>query len=187
MTTNDREVPHETRVFVDIVVVPGAGSLQAVIGRDAQFAMAPGTFQLMAYEQGRRLVAVMSILTRNAVNIVMHRDVARERGVTEKSPLADKVRALKGLKLSGFARGALGHQIIVHYLLKVGLDPQKDVQIVGLGTSPALLVAATISPTIGGPSSRSVTNRPAAISAAANGLRCSEYPTLLSTRSLTAS
>jgi hypothetical protein len=104
MTTNDREVPHETRVFVDIVVVPGAGSLQAVIGRDAQFAMAPGTFQLMAYEQGRRLVAVMSILTRNAVNIVMHRDVARERGVTEKSPLADKVRALKGLKLSGFTR-----------------------------------------------------------------------------------
>lgn len=126
---------------VEIVVVPGAGSVQAVFARDSHFAMAPGTHQLIAYERGQRLLAVMSILTRLSVNVVMHKDVARERGITEKSSLADKVRALKGLKISGFATGALAHQVIVYHLLKVGLDPQKDVQIVGLGTAPALLVA----------------------------------------------
>src|SRR5437870_7250599 len=50
---------------VEVVVVPGAGSLQAVLARDAQFTIAPGTFQLVAYERGQRLVGVMSILTRN--------------------------------------------------------------------------------------------------------------------------
>ncbi len=126
---------------VEIIVVPGSGSLKAVFSRDAHFALAPGTHQLVAYEHGQRLVAVMSILTRLSVNIVMHRDVAKERGITEKSPLADKIRALKDLKISGFTAGAFGHQIIVHYLLKAGLDPQKDIQIVGLGTAPALLMA----------------------------------------------
>jgi NitT/TauT family transport system substrate-binding protein len=126
---------------VEVVVVPGAGALKAVFSRDAQFALAPGTHQLVAYDHGQRLVAVMSILTRLSVNIVMHKDVAKERGITEKSPLADKIRALKGLKISGFTAGAFGHQIIVHYLLKAGLDPQKDIQIVGLGTAPALLMA----------------------------------------------
>jgi NitT/TauT family transport system substrate-binding protein len=126
---------------VEVVVVPGAGSVQALFARDSHFALAPGTYQLMTYERGQRLVSVMSILTRLSLNIVMHKDVARERGITEQSPLSDKVRALKGLKLSGFATGSFGYQVIVHYLLKAGLDPQKDVEIVGLGTAPALLVA----------------------------------------------
>jgi len=126
---------------VDVVIVPGTGSVQAVFSGDSHFALAPGTHQLIAYERGRRLVASMSILTRNSINIVMHRDVARERGITERTPLAEKVRALKGLKLSGFATGAFAHQVMVHYLLKAGMDPQKDVQIVGLGTAPSLLLA----------------------------------------------
>jgi len=131
----------EEGLDVEVVVVPGAGSLQAVFSRDAHFALAPGTHQLVAFERGQRLVAVMSILTRNSVNIVMHKDVARERGITAQSPLADKIRALKGLKISGFSSGAFAHQVVVHYMLKAGFDPQKDVQIVGLGTAPALLMA----------------------------------------------
>lgn len=131
----------EEGLDVDVVVVPGAGSLQAVFSRDAHFALAPGTHQLVAYERGQRLIAVMSILTRNSVNIVMHKDVARERGITARSSLPDKIRALKGLKISGFTAGAFAHQVIVHYMQKAGLDPQKDVEIVGFGTAPALLVA----------------------------------------------
>src|SRR5712691_6694983 len=88
----------EEGLDVDIVVVPGPGSLHAVFSRDSDVALAPGIYQLMAYERGQRLVSVMSILTRLAVNIVMHKDVAKEWGITDKSPLADKIRALKGLK-----------------------------------------------------------------------------------------
>lgn len=131
----------EEGLDVEIVVIPGARSLQAVLSRDADFALAPGTHQLLAYERGQRLVAVMSILTRLSVNVVMHKDAASERGITEKSSLVDKIRALKGLKVSGATTAAFARQIITHYFLKVGLDPQKDVEFVALGTAPALLVA----------------------------------------------
>jgi NitT/TauT family transport system substrate-binding protein len=131
----------EEGLDADILVVPGAGAVQALIARDVHFAMAPGTQQLVAYERGQRFVSVMSILTRNSINVVMHKEVARERGITEKSPLAEKIRALKGLKMASLATGALAYQVMHHYLLKAGLDPQKDVQIVALGTAPSLLLA----------------------------------------------
>jgi NitT/TauT family transport system substrate-binding protein len=131
----------EEGLDVDLVVVRGPGAVQALIARDVHLAMTPGDQQLVAYERGQRLVSVMSILTRNAINVVMHKEVARERGITEKSPLVDKIRALKGLKMASLATGALPYHVMTHYLLKAGLDPQRDVQIVGLGAAPSLLLA----------------------------------------------
>lgn len=131
----------EAGVDVEIIVIPGPASLQAVIAGDAQFALIPGTYQLMAHEKGQRLPAVMSVLTRNSINIVMHQEAARTKGITDKSPLADKIRALKGLKLAASTPGSISHQVFVYYLLKAGLDPQKDAEIVGLGSEPARLAA----------------------------------------------
>jgi sulfonate transport system substrate-binding protein len=128
-------------IDVEIVVIPGPASLQAVISGDAQFALIPGTYQLMAHEKGQRLPAVMSVLTRNSINIVMHKEAARAKGISERSPLADKIRALKGLKLAAITPGSISHQVFVYYLLKAGLDPEKDAQIVGLGSEPARLAA----------------------------------------------
>jgi sulfonate transport system substrate-binding protein len=126
---------------VEIVVAPGTASIQAVVARDAQFTMAPGTYQLLAYEKGQRLLSAMSILTRNAINIVLHKDVATAKGITDKSPLAEKIKAMKGLRISGGTPGGFAHQVLNFHLLRVGLDPQKDVDVVGLGTTPALLAA----------------------------------------------
>ena len=63
----------EEGLDVEVVVIPGPASLQAVIAGDAQFALIPGTYQLLAHEKGQRLPAVMSILTRNAINVVIDR------------------------------------------------------------------------------------------------------------------
>lgn len=126
---------------VDIVTVAGGGSLQALIARDAQFCVTPGTYQMQAYEKGQPLIATGTTLTRNAINIVMHKDVARDRGITEKSPLMDKVKALKGLRLSGTAVGSFSYQMLLYYLLKAGIDPQKDVQLIGIGAGPPMVLA----------------------------------------------
>jgi NitT/TauT family transport system substrate-binding protein len=131
----------EEGLDVDIVVAPGPGAVQAVLSRDAQFTVAVATYQIAAYERGQPLLALMSVLTRNSVNVVMHKEVARAKGISEKSPLADKIRALKGLKLSGLTPGSFTQQVLLYYLLKAGLDPQKDVEMVGLGTAAALLTA----------------------------------------------
>ncbi len=131
----------EEGLDVDVVLAAGAACIQAVLARDAQFAVAPGTYHLMSYEKGQRLVALASILNRNAINVVVHKDVARERGITDKSPLAEKIKALKGLKLSGAAVGSFSYQVLTYYLLRAGFDPHKDVQLIGVGTAPAMLAA----------------------------------------------
>jgi sulfonate transport system substrate-binding protein len=126
---------------VEIVTVAGGGSLQALIARDAQVCLTPGTYQMQAYEKGQPLIATATILTRNAINLVMHKDVARERGITDKSPLADRIRALKGLKVSGTAVGSFSYQMMLYYLLKAGLDPHRDVEMIGIGAGPAMVLA----------------------------------------------
>jgi len=131
----------EEGLDVEIVTVAGGGALQALLARDAQVCVSPSTYQLQAWEKGQKLLAVGSILTRNSINVVMHKDVAREKGITEKSPLMDKIKALKGLKLSGVAVGSFSYQVMTYYLLKAGLDPQKDVELIGIGAGPAMVLA----------------------------------------------
>src|SRR5205809_216741 len=126
---------------VEIITVSGGGSLQALIARDAQFCVTPGTYQMQAFEKGQPLLATAAIMNRNAINVVMHEDVAREKGITEKTPLADKIKALKGLKLSGVAVGSFSYQVMLYYLQKAGIDPQKDVQLIGIGSGPAMVLA----------------------------------------------
>ena len=126
---------------VEIVTVSGGGSLQALIARDAQFCVTPGTYQMQAFEKGQPLLATAAIMNRNAINVVMHKNVAREKGITEKTPLADKIKALKGLKLSGVAVGSFSYQVMLYYLQKAGIDPQKDVQLIGIGSGPAMVLA----------------------------------------------
>jgi NitT/TauT family transport system substrate-binding protein len=131
----------EEGLDVEIVTVAGGGSLQALIARDAQFTVAPATYQIEAYQKGQKLLSTMSIMNRNAINVVMHKDVAREKGIGEKSPLADKIKALKGLKLSGVAVGSFSYEMLTYYLLKAGIDPKKDVELIGIGAGPAMVLA----------------------------------------------
>jgi NitT/TauT family transport system substrate-binding protein len=131
----------EEGLDVEILTVAGGGALQALIARDAQFTVAPATYQIEAHQKGQKLLSTMSLLTRNAINVVMHKDVARERGITDKTPLADKIKALKGLKLSGVAVGSFSYEMLTYYLLKAGLDPKRDVELIGIGAGPPMVLA----------------------------------------------
>ncbi|MBI3637402.1 MAG: ABC transporter substrate-binding protein [Candidatus Rokubacteria bacterium] len=131
----------EEGLDVEIVTVAGGASLQALIAKDAQFCVTPSTYQIQAWTKGQKLIATGSIMNRNAINVVMHKDVAKEKGITEKTPLAEKIKALKGLKLSGTAVGSFSYEVLVYYLLRAGIDPQKDVQLIGIGAGPAMALA----------------------------------------------
>src|SRR5256885_16915166 len=93
---------------------------------------------MQAFEKGQPLLATAAIMNRNAINVVMHKDVAREKGITEKTPLADKIKALKGLKLSGVAVGSFSYQVMLYNLQKAGIEPPKEAQTSGLGRGPTM-------------------------------------------------
>ena len=119
----------------------GGPDLQALISGDAEFNAAAGTYQADAFRQGQRIINVFNYLDKNVVNVAMHADVAKEKGITEQSPLADKLAALKGLKFGATRPGALTFQQAEYHVRSAGLKPQDDVQVVGAGEGPALLAA----------------------------------------------
>jgi NitT/TauT family transport system substrate-binding protein len=131
----------EEGLDMEVVEAPGAKTVQAVLSRDAEFTATPGTYQISTHAQGQRLLSVASLLARNSINVVMHKAVAAERGITERTPLAEKLKALKGLKMSGLAPGSFSYQVLLNYIQQAGLDLQKDVTLIGIGSGGALLAA----------------------------------------------
>ncbi len=119
----------------------GGPDLQALIAGEADFNVGAGTYQTDAFRQGRRILNVFNTLERNVVNFAMHVDVARERGITEKTPFKEKLAALRGLKLGGTRPGALTYQQAEYLVRTAGFTPQKEVQVLAAGEGAALIAA----------------------------------------------
>lgn len=119
----------------------GGPDLQALIAGEADFTIGAGTYQTDAFRQGRRIINVFNTLDKNIVNFAMHVDVAKEKGVAEKTPFKDKLAAIRGLKLGGTRPGALTYQQAEYVVRLAGFTPQKEVQVVGAGEGPALIAA----------------------------------------------
>ncbi|HVO93000.1 MAG TPA: ABC transporter substrate-binding protein, partial [Terriglobales bacterium] len=75
------------------------------------------------------------------INWAMHKESARSKGITESTPLADKVKALKGLTVGVTNPGALTAHLAAFVIRKAGLNPQQDVHIVPIGSGPTWLAA----------------------------------------------
>jgi len=119
----------------------GGPDTQALISGDVQFNITPGTNHLDAFKAGQRLVAVYNAIDKNLINVVIRADVAQRLGITPKTPLADKLKALKGLTIAATRPGALTFQQAEAMVKRAGYEPQKDVKIVGAGEGPALIAA----------------------------------------------
>ena len=119
----------------------GGPDTQALITGDVQFNITPGTNHLDAFTQGKKLVAVYNAVDKNMINVVMRADVAKRLGITAQTPLADKLKALKGLTIAATRPGALTFQQAESMVRRAGYEPQKDVKIVGAGEGMALIAA----------------------------------------------
>ncbi|MFQ5913095.1 MAG: ABC transporter substrate-binding protein [Nitrospinota bacterium] len=129
---------------IDLKVISTAGGgphLQAVIAGQAQFTASPGTYQINAMKQGKKVIGVYNILKRNIIGVVIHKDVAARLGVTEKTPFKEKLKKIRGLTLGITRPGALTF-ILAEYLAgKAGLDPRRDVRILGVGGGATIVPA----------------------------------------------
>lgn len=84
---------------------------------------------------------VHDILDRVTLTLVMRTEVADQKGVSPDSPLEERLKALKGLKIGVTSPGAPSDTYTRFYLRSVGLNPERDVEIVPLDSAPALLAA----------------------------------------------
>jgi len=132
----------EEKIDIDVTSTNGGGpDIRALIAGDVDFSFTTGDNVILAQQEGKKLVMVMSGLNKLFINWAMHKDVAKSKGVTESMPLAEKIKALKGLTIGMTNPGALTAHLAAFVVRKAGYNPQQDVNIIPIGSGPTWLAA----------------------------------------------
>lgn len=130
------------KLDVEVTSTNGGGpDIRALIAGDVDFSYTTGDNVILARQEGKKLVMVMSALNRLFINWAMHKDVAKAKGITESMPLIDKIKALKGLTVGVTNPGALTAHLAAFVIRKAGYNPQQDVHIIPIGSGPTWLAA----------------------------------------------
>ena len=132
----------EEGIGLEVIVTQGDGpNVQALLAKDVDFSASAPHHLYRLYLEGKPLLGVVNMMNRSAINFVMHKDVAKQRGITAETPLSAKLKALKGLTIGVTRPGALTYHLAVYFTKKAGYQPQKDVQILAVGGGPAIIAA----------------------------------------------
>jgi NitT/TauT family transport system substrate-binding protein len=129
---------------LEVEIIPTSGDgpdIDALIAGSVQFTISTPNRLLTSYEQGKPLLAIMNIANKMAIDCVMNKTVAERLGVNGTTPLMDKFKALRGLKAAGTRPGAFTYLVLVDYAKRAGLDPRRDVQLLGVGGTNAMIPA----------------------------------------------
>ena len=127
---------------VEVIITRGDGpDVQALMASEVEFVATPPHHLYTLYLQNRRLQGVCGLLGRCGINIVLHKDVAAEKGVTEASPIAEKLAALRGVTIGTSAPGSLTYNLAQWYIQRGGMTPQREAKVVATGTGPAAIAA----------------------------------------------
>jgi NitT/TauT family transport system substrate-binding protein len=125
---------------VDIAQSGGSSSLQidAVLAGSAVFGH-PGTATaLQAIREGADL-KILGAIAKNQMVAVMSNDAIKKTSLPLDAPIADRVKALKGMIIGTNPVGSTYTQMLRYYLQQYGLDPDNDVRLVGVTDSSALI------------------------------------------------
>src|SRR5262244_3333287 len=98
----------EAGIDLEVVLTRGDGpDVQALMAKEVEFVATPPHHLYTLYLQNRKLLGIAGILGRCSSNLVISREVAVERGVSENSPFEQKLASLKGLTLGVSTPGSL--------------------------------------------------------------------------------
>jgi NitT/TauT family transport system substrate-binding protein len=129
-------------ISVDITVTGGGGpDIKALIAGDVDFSYTATDQVVLPWQEGKRLTIVMGVVPRALINWAMHKDVAHTKGISEKSPLVDKLKALRGLTIGTTQPGSLTANLAAYTLRKAGLVPQQDANVIPVGSGLTWLAA----------------------------------------------
>lgn len=122
-------------------VESGALGIAALVSGQVQFFDADPFQAVELRRQGRQILFIYNLTKRVTLDMVMHPEVARARNVSRQTPLAQRLAALRGLRLGITRPGAATDVYMRYYVRRAGMDPDRDVQILSIGGRGPLLAA----------------------------------------------
>jgi NitT/TauT family transport system substrate-binding protein len=128
---------------VEIVTTSGDGpDIDALISGGVNYTVTTPNRLFLAYQQGnKRIVGIANLMNRMAIDCWMNKALAQKLHVSVETPLKQRIMALKGQTVSGTRPGAFTYLLLVNYAMRFGLEPQKDIKIIGIGGPNALIPA----------------------------------------------
>ncbi|MBI2861960.1 MAG: ABC transporter substrate-binding protein [Chloroflexi bacterium] len=132
----------EEGLDIDWSIAGGAQVVAAVVGNSADFSLNAITPEVIkAIDAGQKVKEVAVTAQRGVLQLVLNKDIAKERGVTQQSSLADKAKALKGLTIAAFSVGGSTHNLLKAIIAEANLDPERDLTVTFIGSEPSLVAA----------------------------------------------
>lgn len=108
----------------------GGPDMQALLAGEVDYSFAYPGATLSAVAQNQPVVSIMAGNTQPVGNIVMRKDVAAKKGVTEESSFEDRVAALNGTKLGVSTAGSFFAQLADFFIKEYNLE---GVEVIPLG------------------------------------------------------
>jgi NitT/TauT family transport system substrate-binding protein len=128
---------------VDVTLAGGGPkAMSALLSDSVDFALGGATDQINAYRAGKRNVRVIGSLMKGlSLAVVMQNDLAKKLNLTPKTPLADRIIAMKGKNVSMTTPGSITDFFMRMLMLTHGFQPDKDVNLVPTGSNEAMLAS----------------------------------------------
>jgi NitT/TauT family transport system substrate-binding protein len=128
-------------VQVKVVSVNGdAAAIPALVSGSVQFAVSTSTPLFAAEKKSNKIEAVAPLCAEPPSQIVIAKDVAKQLGITDNTPVEQRIQALKGKHLAIRDVGG-GEQYTLNATLSAnGLNPA-DVHVSAIGAPTAILAA----------------------------------------------
>lgn len=138
MEAQDLDAEHGLDVQLDQAGASSTLSIEAVLSRDADIALAGPPSALAAIREGAPLTILGSIANNQQV-MVMRPDVVDRLGVAPDAPVAERMEALRGLTIGTNPSGSTYQTLLRNELSRFGLNPDQDVTMVGIQDPNALV------------------------------------------------
>lgn len=127
---------------VDVVLAGGGPkTMTALLGGGGQFSASVLLDGVMAHRKALDDVRAMATLSLAYNPVLIRTEVAKQHGISLDQPLHERITAIKGMRMAITTPGASSDMVVRYLALTNGLSPDRDLQIVPLGSLPAQTAA----------------------------------------------
>jgi NitT/TauT family transport system substrate-binding protein len=119
----------------------GTVSVSAVVGGSSFLGFTGLDAGLTAARKGSPIRVLVATTNQFGSNVAVSNKFLQQTGVTPKSPLEDKIKALRGARIAVTSLGSGTDKFMRLLVQKVGMNPDTDVQILAQRDAPVMLAA----------------------------------------------
>ncbi len=110
-------------------VITGIGAMNAVLSGSVEFSISSMPSVIRANIRGSKIMAIGQVFAGTSAEVVLRKDIAEAKGITMKTPVAERARALKGLTIGMLGPNTIVHAYLRYFAAKGGVDPERDFKI----------------------------------------------------------